>query len=38
MAASATPKDRGRQCDHQTSLTFIKEKNYFFKMSKYQEW
>jgi methionyl-tRNA synthetase len=28
----------GKCPDHQTSLTFIKEKNYFFKMSKYQEW
>jgi len=27
------------QCpDHQTPLTFIKEKNYFFRMSKYQDW
>ena len=23
---------------HQTPLTFIKEQNYFFRMSKYQEW
>src|SRR5216683_1778460 len=28
----------GKCPDHQTSLTFIKEKNYFFKMSKYQAW
>jgi methionyl-tRNA synthetase len=28
----------GKFPDHQTALTFIKEKNYFFKMSKYQEW
>ena len=28
----------GKCPDHQTPLTFIKEKNYFFKMSKYQEW
>lgn len=29
----------GGKCpDHQTPLTFIKEKNYFFRMSKYQEW
>ena len=28
----------GKCPDHQTALTFIKEKNYFFKMSKYQEW
>jgi methionyl-tRNA synthetase len=28
----------GRCPDHQTALTFIKEKNYFFKMSKYQAW
>ena len=27
----------GKCPDHQTALTFIKEKNYFFKMSKYQE-
>ncbi|MBI2529042.1 MAG: methionine--tRNA ligase [Candidatus Rokubacteria bacterium] len=27
------------QCpDHQTPLTFIKEQNYFFRMSKYQAW
>ena len=24
--------------DHQTPLTFIKEKNYFFRMSQYQDW
>jgi methionyl-tRNA synthetase len=28
----------GKCPDHQTPLTFIKEKNYFFKMSKYQDW
>ena len=28
----------GKCPDHQTELTFIKEKNYFFKMSRYQEW
>jgi methionyl-tRNA synthetase len=28
----------GKCPDHQTALTFIKEKNYFFKMSKYQGW
>ncbi|MFQ5840660.1 MAG: methionine--tRNA ligase, partial [Candidatus Methylomirabilales bacterium] len=29
----------GGQCpDHQTPLTFIKEQNYFFRMSKYQDW
>jgi methionyl-tRNA synthetase len=28
----------GRCPDHQTALTFIKEKNYFFRMSNYQEW
>ncbi len=28
----------GKCPDHQTALTFIKEKNYFFKMSRYQEW
>jgi len=28
----------GKCPDHQTPLSFIKEKNYFFKMSKYQEW
>jgi methionyl-tRNA synthetase len=28
----------GKCPDHQTPLTFIKEQNYFFKMSKYQEW
>jgi methionyl-tRNA synthetase len=28
----------GKCPDHQTALTFIKEKNYFFKMSKYQAW
>ena len=27
----------GKCPDHQTPLTFIEEKNYFFKMSKYQE-
>ena len=26
----------GKCPDHQTPLTFIKEKNYFFRMSKYQ--
>ncbi|MGH7318836.1 MAG: methionine--tRNA ligase [Candidatus Rokuibacteriota bacterium] len=27
------------QCpDHQTPLTYIEEENYFFKMSKYQDW
>jgi len=28
----------GKCPDHQTALTFIKEKNYFFRMSKYQDW
>jgi methionyl-tRNA synthetase len=28
----------GKCPDHQTPLTFIKEKNYFFRMSKYQQW
>jgi methionyl-tRNA synthetase len=28
----------GKCPDHQTALTFVKEKNYFFKMSKYQDW
>ena len=28
----------GKCPDHQTALTFIKEKNYFFRMSKYQTW
>jgi methionyl-tRNA synthetase len=28
----------GKCPDHQTALTFVKEKNYFFKMSKYQGW
>jgi methionyl-tRNA synthetase len=28
----------GKCPDHRTALTFIKEKNYFFKMSKYREW
>jgi methionyl-tRNA synthetase len=28
----------GKCPDHQTALTFVKEKNYFFKMSKYQPW
>jgi methionyl-tRNA synthetase len=28
----------GKCPDHDTPLTFIKEKNYFFRMSKYQEW
>ena len=28
----------GKCPDHQTPLSFIKEKNYFFRMSKYQEW
>src|SRR6266704_4950376 len=28
----------GKCPDHQTALTFIKEKNYFFKMSKHQAW
>ncbi len=28
----------GKCPDHQTALTFIKEKNYFFRMSKYQGW
>jgi methionyl-tRNA synthetase len=28
----------GKCPDHQRPLSFIKEKNYFFKMSKYQEW
>jgi methionyl-tRNA synthetase len=28
----------GKCPDHQRPLTFIKEQNYFFRMSKYQEW
>jgi methionyl-tRNA synthetase len=28
----------GKCPDHRTPLTYIKEKNYFFRMSKYQEW
>jgi methionyl-tRNA synthetase len=28
----------GKCPDHQTALTFVKEKNYFFRMSKYQDW
>jgi methionyl-tRNA synthetase len=28
----------GKCPDHQTALTFVKEKNYFFRMSKYQAW
>jgi methionyl-tRNA synthetase len=28
----------GRCPDHQTPLTWIEEENYFFKMSKYQDW
>ncbi|MGH7414456.1 MAG: methionine--tRNA ligase [Candidatus Rokuibacteriota bacterium] len=28
----------GKCPDHQTALTFVKEENYFFKMSKYQAW
>jgi len=28
----------GKCPDHQRPLSFIKEKNYFFRMSKYQEW
>jgi methionyl-tRNA synthetase len=28
----------GKCPDHQQPLTFIKEKNYFFRMSKYQDW
>ncbi len=28
----------GKCPDHQTPLTWIEEKNYFFRMSKYQEW
>ncbi|HXJ81626.1 MAG TPA: methionine--tRNA ligase [Candidatus Methylomirabilis sp.] len=28
----------GKCPDHQTPLTFIKEKNYFFRMSQYQDW
>jgi methionyl-tRNA synthetase len=28
----------GKCPDHQTALTWIKEENYFFRMSKYQEW
>jgi methionyl-tRNA synthetase len=28
----------GKCPDHQTPLTFIKEQNYFFRMSKYQDW
>ena len=28
----------GKCPDHQIALTFVKEKNYFFRMSKYQAW
>ena len=28
----------GKCPDHQTPLTFIEEENYFFRMSKYQDW
>ena len=28
----------GKCPDHQTPLTFIEEQNYFFRMSKYQDW
>jgi methionyl-tRNA synthetase len=28
----------GKCPDHQTRLEYVKEKNYFFRMSKYQEW
>jgi methionyl-tRNA synthetase len=28
----------GKCPDHQTALTWIEEENYFFRMSKYQEW
>jgi methionyl-tRNA synthetase len=28
----------GRCPDHQTPLTYIEEENYFFRMSKYQQW
>jgi methionyl-tRNA synthetase len=28
----------GKCPDHQTPLTYIEEENYFFRMSKYQEW
>ncbi|MBI4734978.1 MAG: methionine--tRNA ligase [candidate division NC10 bacterium] len=28
----------GRCPDHQTRLEFVKEQNYFFRMSKYQDW
>jgi methionyl-tRNA synthetase len=28
----------GKCPDHQTPLTFIEEENYFFRMSKYQQW
>lgn len=28
----------GRCPDHQTPLTYVKEQNYFFRMSKYQDW
>ena len=28
----------GKCPDHQTTLTWIEEENYFFRMSKYQEW
>jgi methionyl-tRNA synthetase len=28
----------GKCPDHQTLLTYVKEENYFFRMSKYQEW
>src|SRR5512136_1327720 len=28
----------GKCPDHQTALTYVKEQNYFFRMSKYQDW
>src|SRR5262249_45409483 len=28
----------GKCPDHQTALTYIKERNYFFRMSRYQDW
>jgi len=28
----------GKCPDHQTPLTYVKEQNYFFRMSKYQDW
>jgi len=28
----------GKCPDHQTPLTYVKEENYFFRMSKYQDW